>query len=64
MTRMNEKARLRGVRQSWAIWLVAVSCVAAAEPALKRSDVVFMYQSGRSTPIDCCWRATNWWITR
>ena len=36
-------------RQTWWIWLVAVSSVVAAEPVLKRSDVVFMYQAGRPT---------------
>lgn len=35
--------------QVWGLWLVAVSSAVAAEPVLKRSDVVFMYQAGRPT---------------
>ena len=31
------------------LWFFGVSSVAAAEPALKRSDVVFMYQADRQT---------------
>ena len=40
---------MRVGRQTWGFWLVAVSSVVAAEPVLKRSDVVFMYQAGRPT---------------
>ena len=39
-------------RQILGFWLIAASSVAAGEPALKRSDVVFMYQAGRQTYED------------
>lgn len=35
--------------RTWGIWLVVVSSVAGSEPALRRSDVVFMYQADRQT---------------
>ena len=37
------------VRYTCGIWLFAVPFVAAAEPVLQRSDVVFMYQAGEET---------------
>lgn len=43
---------MRVGRQILGFWLVAVSSVTAAEPALRRSDVVFMYQTDRQTYED------------
>jgi hypothetical protein len=43
---------MRVGRQILGFWLIAVSSVTAAEPALKHSDVVFMYQTDRQTYED------------
>ncbi len=40
---------MRTKLHTWGIWLALVSGVAAAEPVLQRSDVVFMYQADRET---------------
>ena len=40
---------MRVRRHTWTVWIIALSSLAAAEPALQRSDVVFMYQAGRQT---------------
>ena len=40
---------MRVPRHTYGLWLVVVASSAAAQPALQRSDVVFMYQANRAT---------------